>query len=205
VSFTAFLVAAGVLAITPGPGLAYVVARTLSGGRLSGLASCLGTALGGMFHVLTAALGLSLVVAKSALAFAAMKYVGAAYLAFLGIVILWRRDSEPRVETALSHGMRRALIDGMVVEAFNVKTALFFLAFLPQFIAPSSPVFAQVASLGSICVLLNTMADIAAVLVADRVRTSGTVRGIRARLLTRLSGVTMLGLAASTALVRRQN
>ena len=89
-SFTTFLLAATVLAITPGPGLAYVVARTVAGGRAEGLASCCGTALGGLLHVVAAALGLSLLIAQSAMAFNLLKYLGAAYLVYLGIRMLVR-------------------------------------------------------------------------------------------------------------------
>ena len=92
-SFIAFLVAATILAITPGPGIAYVVARTVAGGRSEGLASCMGTGLGGMLHVLAAAVGLSLLVAQSALAFTLVKYLGAAYLVFLGVRMLLRKQS----------------------------------------------------------------------------------------------------------------
>jgi threonine/homoserine/homoserine lactone efflux protein len=83
--------AAAVLALTPGPGMAYVVARTVAGGRQEGLASCLGTGLGGMLHVLAAALGLSALLAKSALAFSLLKYVGAAYLVYLGVRLLMQK------------------------------------------------------------------------------------------------------------------
>src|SRR4051812_2669919 len=89
-SFVAFLLAALVLAVTPGPGIAYVVARTVVGGRIEGFASCLGTGIGGMLHVLAAALGLSLLVAQSAVAFSLVKYLGAAYLVYLGIRLLLR-------------------------------------------------------------------------------------------------------------------
>ena len=91
-SLLAFFIAAIILAITPGPGIAYVVARTVAGGRSEGLASCLGTGIGGMFHVLAAALGLSLIVAESAVAFSLVKYIGAAYLIYLGVRLLMRRD-----------------------------------------------------------------------------------------------------------------
>lgn len=87
-SFLAFLLAAALLAITPGPGIAYVLARTVSGGRAEGLASSLGTALGGLVHVAASALGLSLVIAQSALAFSVVKYVGAAYLVYLGLSLI---------------------------------------------------------------------------------------------------------------------
>ena len=87
-AFSTFLIAATLLAITPGPGIAYVVARTVSGGLAEGLASTVGTALGGLVHVLAAALGVSLVIAQSALAFTVLKYLGAAYLIYLGLRLL---------------------------------------------------------------------------------------------------------------------
>ena len=90
-TFIPFLLAALVLAITPGPGIAYVVARTVAGGRAEGLASCLGTGIGGLLHVLAAAVGLSVLVAQSALAFNLVKYLGAAYLVYLGVRMLLRQ------------------------------------------------------------------------------------------------------------------
>ena len=203
-SFLAFLIAAVVLAITPGPGIAYVVARTVAGGRVEGLASCFGTGIGGMLHVAAAALGLSLLVAQSAVAFNLVKFLGAAYLVYLGIRLLLRRDTELAVRPVASRGARRALIEGILVEALNVKTALFLVAFLPQFVAPGEPLARQLVMLGSICVALNTLADVVAVFAADRVLKSGAARAMRARLLARVSGVTMLGLGAYLTLARRE-
>ena len=203
-SFAAFAVAAVVLAITPGPGMAYVVARTAAGGRSEGLASCFGTGIGGVLHVLAAALGLSLIVAQSALAFDAVKYLGAAYLMYLGIRLLVRKEPSLTREPVAARGVRRALIEGIVVEALNVKTALFFLAFLPQFASQGTPLVPQLVLLGSICVALNTLVDVIAVFAADRLLESGTARVVRARLLTRVSGVTMLGLGAYLVLARRE-
>ena len=203
-SLLAFVIAAVVLAITPGPGLAYVVARTVAGGRSEGLASCFGTGIGGMLHVLAAALGLSLIVAQSAIAFDVVKYLGAAYLVYLGIRLLLRKDHALTTEPVTSRGVRRALLEGIVVEALNVKTALFFLAFLPQFVLPGAPLLAQLVLLGSICVALNTLVDVIAVFAADRLLGSGVARVARARILTRVSGVTMIGLGAYLALARRQ-
>jgi threonine/homoserine/homoserine lactone efflux protein len=203
-SFVAFLIAAVVLAVTPGPGIAYVVARTVAGGRREGLASCLGTGVGGLLHVLAAALGLSLIVAQSAAAFNLVKYLGAAYLIYLGIRLLWRQDQTFTVDAVASQGAYRALFEGVVVEALNVKTALFFLAFLPQFVALGEPLVPQLVLLGSICVALNTLVDVAAVFAADRLLKSGAARAARARLLTRVSGFTMLALGAYLALARRQ-
>jgi threonine/homoserine/homoserine lactone efflux protein len=198
------LFAAVVLAVTPGPGVAYVVARTVAGGRREGLASCFGTGIGGFVHVVAAALGLSLVVAQSAVAFNLVKYLGAAYLMYLGIRLLLRKDQGLALEPVASEGPRRALLEGVVVEALNVKTALFFLAFLPQFVSPAEPLVPQLVLLGSVCVALNTLVDVIAVLTADRVLASGAARAVRARLLTRISGVTMLALGTYLALARRQ-
>lgn len=203
-SLIAFGIAAAILAVTPGPGMAYVVARTVAGGRPEGLASCLGTAIGGMLHVFAAALGLSMVIAQSALAFSVLKYLGAAYLVYLGLGLLLRNDHPFALEPVASQGVRRALLEGVVVEALNVKTALFFLAFLPQFVSPGESAVLQLVVLGSICVALNTLVDVVAVLAAHRLLASASGRAARARLLTRTSGVTMLGLGAYLALARRE-
>ncbi len=196
--------AAVVLAITPGPGIAYVVASTVVDGRSEGLASCIGTGLGGLLHVLAAELGLSLLVAESALAFDLLKYLGAAYLVHLGVRLLMRKDAAFVLPGVTAQGAARALREGILVEALNVKTALFFLAFLPQFVSPAMPLAPQLVLLSSICVVLNTLADVAAVLAAQRLLASGPARAARARLLTRASGVTMLGLGAFLALARRE-
>lgn len=206
-TFLAFLAAAIVLAVTPGPGIAYVVARTVAGGRAEGLASCIGTGLGGLLHVLAAAVGLSVLVAQSALAFNVVKYLGAAYLVYLGVRMLLRQGDafDPGALPALrAQGARRALAEGVVVEALNVKTALFFLAFLPQFASPATPLAPQLVLLGSICVLLNTLVDVVAVFAAQRLLRSDAARAARAKLLNRVSGATMIGLGAVLALARRE-
>jgi threonine/homoserine/homoserine lactone efflux protein len=200
----AFLIAATVLAITPGPGIAYVVARTVAGGRAEGMASCIGTGIGGMLHVLAAAVGLSILVAQSALAFTVVKVVGAAYLVYLGVRMLLRKQADVADQPMAPQGARRALLEGVVVEALNVKTALFFLAFLPQFVAPAEPLVPQLVLLGSICVALNTLVDVVAVLAAHRLLASGVARAARARLMTRVSGVTMIGLGVFLATAKRQ-
>ncbi len=199
-----FLLAALVLAITPGPGIAYVVARTVAGGRAEGLASCLGTGLGGLLHVMAAALGLSILVAQSAAAFTVVKYLGAAYLIYLGIRLLRREATGVARPAVRAMGARRALLEGVLVEALNVKTALFFLAFLPQFTLPAAPLVPQLVLLGAICVGLNTLVDVVAVFAADRLIRSDTTRAARARLLNRASGVTLIGLGSILALARRE-
>jgi len=198
----AFFVAALVLALTPGPGIAYVVARAASGGRGQGLASCLGTALGGMLHVGAAALGLSLLLAQSAAAFAIVKYVGAAYLIYLGVRLLVSGERDA-AGPGTSHGARRALLEGIVVEALNVKTALFFLAFLPQFVSSDGSTVVQLVVMATVCVVLNTLVDVAAVLGAARLLASGLARRERARLPGKASGATLVGLGLYVAVSRR--
>ena len=202
-SLLAFILAALLMAITPGPGIAYVVARTVAGGRAEGLASCLGTALGGLVHVLAAALGLSLLIAQSAWAFNVLKYVGAAYLVYLGVRMLLRRPAAGLQVVVRSQGVRRAFLEGIVVEALNVKTALFFLAFLPQFVTPATPLAPQLVLLGCVCVVLNTLVDVLAVMGAERLLRSSAAHALRARMLNDISGVTMVALGAFLAAARR--
>lgn len=199
----AFFLAALVLALTPGPGIAYVVARTAAGGRAEGLASCVGTGLGGMFHVCAAALGLSLLLAQSATAFTVVKYVGAAYLLYLGVRLLISKAPVAQGPPVAAGGTRRALLEGILVEALNVKTALFFLAFLPQFLVSSSPAVPQLVGMGTACVVLNTLVDVAAVLGAARLLKSRAVAERRARLLSKVSGLTLVGLGLYVATAKR--
>jgi threonine/homoserine/homoserine lactone efflux protein len=204
-TFLAFLTAAVLLAITPGPGITYIVARTIAGGRSEGFASCLGASIGGFLHVFAAALGLSVLVAQSAMAFTVVKYLGAAYLIFLGIRMLLKEKQTISAQVSQPRGVQRALMEGVIVEALNIKTALFFLAFLPQFVSVGAPLAPQLVLLGTICVLLNTIADVCAVLIAHRlVSVSTTKPGSRARLMGRISGATMLMLGTFLALAKRE-
>lgn len=198
----AFFLAALVLALTPGPGIAYVVARTAAGGRTEGLASCVGTGLGGLLHVGAAALGLSVLLARSAAAFSLVKYIGAAYLVYLGVRLLLSKASStmPRAQPT---GARRALLDGILVEALNVKTALFFLAFLPQFLVSGPSVAVQLVVMGTVCVVLNTLVDVVAVLGAARLLRSEASGRQRASMLNKASGLTLVGLGLYVAVSRR--
>lgn len=164
--FLLFLSAALLLAVTPGPGIFYVLARTLKGGRQEGLASSLGTAVGGLGHVVAAALGISTLLATSALAFEAVRYLGAAYLMYLGVRTLLARDAASLPDAVDDPQTKRALYQGILTEALNPKTALFFLAFIPQFVNTRAAVLPQFLLLGTISVLLNTSADIVVVVLA---------------------------------------
>ena len=197
--FLLFLAAAVLLAITPGPGIFYVLARTFAGGRREGIESSLGTFFGGLFHVFAAALGVSAILAASAVAFHTVKYVGAAYLVWLGIRMIRTRNAEMHVQTATpAQGSFR---QGILTEALNPKTALFFLSFIPQFIVPGrGHVFLQFVVLGAISVLLNTIADLVVVFLAAPLerKLKNSVKFRRRQRLA--SGLGMIGLGAYVAL-----
>ena len=197
-AFLLFLVAAVVLAVTPGPGIFYVLARTLAGGRREGYLSSAGTFLGGLFHVFAAALGVSAILAASAVAFHAVKYAGAAYLVFLGVRMIRTRNAEMTNEGSSVSG--RAFGQGIFTEVLNPKTALFFLSFIPQFIAPErGHVFLQFAALGFLSVSLNTAADLIVVsLAAPLERKLKSSPAFRRRQRT-ASGLGMIGLGAYLA------
>jgi threonine/homoserine/homoserine lactone efflux protein len=198
-----FLTAALLLAIAPGPGMLYVLARSLAGGKREGVLSALGTFLGGMVHVFAAALGISIILAKSAIAFSAVKYVGAAYLCFLGVrMILDARKENGTVDAIPTTGARRnPLWQGVATEVLNPKTALFFLSFIPQFVnRGAGHVFLQFVALGTISVMMNTTADLIVIAMAgplgNRIRSSATFRR-RQRTVT---GAIMIGLGSYLAL-----
>ncbi len=200
--FSLFLAAAAVIAVTPGPGIFYVGARALAGGRREGLASSFGTGLGGLVHVAAGAVGLSAVVLASAEAFTVLKYAGALYLMWLGLTALRAGRAEAPPEVAAT-GAGRAFREGVFVEATNPKTAVFFIAFIPQFIDPAGLVAMQFVGLGLISVALNTGADVVVTLLAERVRVA--LAG-NPRMIGRLrqgSGAVMVGLGASLLMARR--
>jgi threonine/homoserine/homoserine lactone efflux protein len=200
--FSLFLGAATLLAIAPGPGMLYVLARTLAGGRREGVLSCLGTLLGGLVHVIAAAMGLSIVLATSATAFAVIKYAGAAYLIYLGVRMIISAHENQDTEIQISPGQirRSPFWQGVATEVLNPKTAIFFLAFIPQFVTRSSGgVFWQFLLLGTISVALNTTCDLIVTLMAApigaRLRSSAILRR-RQRAAT---GLTLIGLGAFVA------
>ena len=198
-----FLLAAVIIAAIPGPGIFYVAARTLSGGRQAGIASTFGTALGGLVHVIAGGLGVSAIILASAQLFTLLKLAGALYLIWLGIRTIREAGNLPQEQTG-PIGTKRAFREGVLVEALNPKTAAFFLAFIPQFLEPAAGYPAlQFMTLGLISVTLNTFADVIVVVAASTARTN-LVR--RPRLVQRLrqgSGLFMAGLGVSLALARR--
>ena len=202
--FALFIGAAFLLSISPGPGMLYVLARTLKGGRAEGLASTAGTALGGLVHVVAATLGLSAILMSSALAYGILKYAGAAYLIFLGAkaILASRRPLESGAATAMGKGS--PFRQGILTEALNPKTAIFFFTFLPQFVNPAGPVAGQFLLLGCVSVALNSLADVAvAVFAAPLARGLSTHPRLR-RTQQGVCGGALIGLGAYVAIARAE-
>jgi threonine/homoserine/homoserine lactone efflux protein len=195
-----FSLAALALLAIPGPSVLYIVTQSAERGRRVGLAAVAGVHLGSLVHVAAATAGLSALVVASPLAFNVVKYGGAAYLVYLGVRKLLERDREEDVETE-PEPLRRALVRGIIVNVLNPKTALFFLAFLPQFIdADRGGVWSQALVLGFVFVGLGLVSDSLYALAA------GTVGGLirRRRKLVRYgSGVVYITLGAAAALAKR--
>jgi threonine/homoserine/homoserine lactone efflux protein len=203
-----FLAAAFVLAVTPGPGIFYVAARSLAGGRAEGVASSFGTGLGGLVHVVAGSLGVSALVLASAELFTVLKLVGAAYLVWLGLRTF---RSAHKQALGLDGGLAgpaigtwRAFREGVLVEALNPKTAAFFLAFIPQFVDPAAGhVAVHFVLLGTISVVLNTAVDIVVAVAASRIREGAAARPALVRRLREGSGAALIALGIGLTLAKR--
>ena len=199
-----FVVAALALLLVPGPAVLYVVARSIHQGRRAGLASVLGIHVGTLVHITAATVGLSALVVSSAVAFTAVKIAGAVYLIGLGLWTLFSSRAERDVALGGEPNLRRAFTQGIVVNVLNPKTALFFLAFLPQFVDPnaSHPAM-QIMVLGLLFVLLGLVTDSLYALAA------GTAGGLlrRSRRFARgeryVTGTVYIGLGVATAFAGR--
>ena len=155
-----FAVAALVLLLTPGPAVLYIVTRSIDQGWRAGLVSVLGVHVGTLAHIFAAAAGLSALLAASATAFGVVKYLGAVYLIYIGVRRLRDRESRIIQEGGAPTRLRRAFVDGVVVNVLNPKTGLFFLAFLPQFVTEArGHVGEQIVALGVVFVLLGAVTD----------------------------------------------
>ncbi|SDK29949.1 Threonine/homoserine/homoserine lactone efflux protein [Nonomuraea maritima] len=192
-----FCAATLALLIVPGPAVLYIVTRSVAQGTAAGLISVVGVHVGSVVHVAAAALGISALLATSATAFTVVKYAGVAYLVWLGVRKLMRRGGGEQAVELPVHSKRRLFWEGVVVNVLNPKTAVFFLAFLPQFADPSAgPIAPQILVFGLLWILLGMASDgtyaMLAAAVAGRVRGSARVR----RRLDVGSGVVYLGLAA---------
>lgn len=197
--FSAFLVASLVLAVTPGPGVLYIVTRSLVQGRRFGLASVAGVALGNLGNALAASIGLAALFAMSSLAFTIVKYAGAAYLVYLGVQMLRANPVSGPATTAPAASLGRVFGDGFVVALLNPKTTMFFAAFLPQFLGAYAPPMAQSMALGFLFVAIAAVTDsayaLAAGVVAPAIR-----RAAARRVGLRLGGAMFIGLGVYAAL-----
>ncbi len=198
-----FALAGIALAVVPGPAVTYIVTQSVDKGRRAGIVSALGVATGGLVHVAAATAGLSALIASSAAAFTVVKLVGAVYLIAVGIRRILSKDDDVLDADMPPASHRKLYAQGVVVNVLNPKTALFFLAFLPQFVDTSHPVAPQVAVLGVVFVAIAVVSDLSYALLADllagRIRRSGT--GARVR--RYVTGGIFIALGITAAAARR--
>lgn len=201
-----FISVAAVLVFTPGPNTLYIIAGSVQRGRKIGAVSSLGVQAGTLIHVIIAALGLSALVVSSLFVFNLVKITGAAFLIFLGIKTLLTKDKTAPVRAVHQKRLSQIFRQGMIVNLFNPKTALFFFAFLPQFIDPARGAAAvQIAFLGCILVLLGTLSDMTYAMTAGSIGTwlRNNSRFLAAQ--TYFAGMVYIGLGCLTALSGTQN
>jgi len=197
--FSAFLLASVVLAVTPGPGVLYIVTRSLVQGRRFGLVSVAGVALGNLGNAFAASVGLAALFAVSSLAFSVVKYAGALYLVYLGVQMLRSSSATNSAAVPTVAPLGRVFRDGFVVALLNPKTTVFFAAFLPQFLSPDAPPMFQSMSLGFLFVAIAAVTDSIYALAAGAVvpvLRGGAVRHVGRR----LGGGVFIGLGLFTAL-----
>jgi len=196
-----FAMAASLLVFTPGPNTLYIIARSVNQGRRAGIVSSLGVEVGTLIHVVAAAFGLSALLLSSALAFNVVKYAGAAYLIYLGIKTLLTREKPAEAETIEEQSLSRTFSQAVFVNALNPKTAMFFLAFLPQFIdVQRGAVATQILFLGGIVVMLGFTSGSLYSLLAGSI--GNLLRGNRRFLRAQryFAGSVYIGLGAAAAL-----
>ena len=198
---SAFVLASLVLAVTPGPGVFYIVTRSLVQGRRSGLVSVAGVALGNLGNALAASVGLAALFAASSVAFTVVKYAGALYLVYLGVHMLRTPQAEMSASAPQAATLGRIFRDGFVVALLNPKTTLFFAAFLPQFLSPGVPPVFQGMALGALFVAIAAVTDSAYAVAAGAVAPA-MVRAHGVRRAGRYLGAgAFIGLGVFTALV----
>jgi threonine/homoserine/homoserine lactone efflux protein len=200
-SIALFCLASVALAVVPGPAVTYIVTHSIDKGRRAGIVSACGIASGGLVHVVAATVGLSALIASSATAFTAVKLVGAAYLVAVGIRRILSREEDGEIQSVPAPH-RELYVQGVVVNVLNPKTALFFLAFLPQFVDPArGAIWPQVAFLGILFALIAFTSDVSYALLADllagKLRRSGG--GAKARRWVSGGIFVALGAVAATA------
>jgi threonine/homoserine/homoserine lactone efflux protein len=200
-----FVMASLVLLLTPGPAVLYIVARSIEQGKAAGLVSVLGIHLGTIVHITAAAIGLSALIVSSALAFAVVKYLGAAYLVWIGIRTLLAKDPHPEAPAVPAEPLARVFRDGFVVNLFNPKTAIFFLAFLPQFVDPArGALHWQILILGLTFMVLGMISDGIFALIAGAAGDFLRRNRRFLRLQRWFAGTSFIGLGVTAALATRK-
>ncbi len=204
-SLPGFVLAALVVLLIPGPGVLYVVTRSLIQGRMAGMISVLGLSAGALVHVAAAAAGLSAILLTSAAAFGVVKFLGVCYLIYLGLRTLLARQPAAEFEAPIPDSLRRIFADGVLVSILNPKIAVFFLAFLPQYMVPGhGPAWMQFTQLGLIYVALSICTDGAYALFASSLRNLANKRFMLGPVPRYASGFIYLGMGASLALTDRK-
>jgi threonine/homoserine/homoserine lactone efflux protein len=199
-TFAAFLFASLMLAVTPGPGVIYIVTRTLGQGRKAGFASIAGIALGDFGNATAASLGLAALLSASAAAYVIVKLAGAAYLIYLGVKALWARSAAPLAASRIRESPVRLFRDGFLVSLLNPKTALFFAALLPQFINPGASPLWQSLVLSCIFVAIALCTDTIYMLTASALAPAISRRGSSRPYGRYISAATFIGLGVYAAL-----
>jgi threonine/homoserine/homoserine lactone efflux protein len=200
-----FMTAALALNVTPGPDMLYVVARSVGEGRAAGVVSSLGIAAGSLVHTLAVALGLAGLLRAVPIAFEIVKWVGAAYLIWLGVRALGTRGTMMEQVNVTPASMRAIFGQGMLTNVLNPKVALFFLAFLPQFVDPErGPVALQIISLGLLFNTSGTLVNVLVALLASRAGAWSRRRFGESNVLRRVTGVLFIGLGVRLALLERR-
>jgi len=201
-----FLIASLALLLTPGPAVLYIVARSINQGRMAGIVSVLGVETANFFHASAAALGLSAILLSSALAFDIVKYLGAAYLIYLGFRKIVAREDQGKSEVGKQESLSRIYSQGFVVNLFNPKTALFFFAFLPQFVNTSNGnITLQIFLLGIIFVVMGMITDSSYALISSSIANQLNASQNFARNQRYFTGLIYIGLGVVTAFSGSRN
>ena len=202
----AFVVATSIFAYMPGPSTLYAAAQTIARGRRAGWFAALGIHIGGYVHVLAAAVGLAILFQAIPILYLALKFAGAGYLIWLGVsMFLTKAETGTKPQVAVKQSARRAFWESVSVEVLNPKTAIFYLAFLPQFADPSAafPIWVQLIILGTIVNIMFSSADAICVILADKITTLFKASSSANRIANKIGGSVLVALGINLALHQR--
>lgn len=205
-SLLSFITTSLIILIIPGPGVTYVVTRSLTQGYLAGFVSALGLSVGVLAHVIAAVIGLSAVLLTSATAFAIVKYLGAGYLVYLGIRAISSTRKIDKIQALACQPLRRLFFDGVVISVFNPKISIFFLAFLPQFVIPEfGSETLQILSLGLLYAALALITDSTYGILARSIKNTHRRMFVKDPILQYITGSFLIGLGLKAALTSQRS